>query len=51
MVMFSLLHDRIALSPAHGEYESLAGAAEEIAVKALGAKEGSIRLAPKKTGL
>jgi len=25
MVMFSLLHDRIALSPTHGEYESLAG--------------------------
>jgi len=51
MVMFSLIHDRVALSRIHGEYEGLAEAAEEIAVKALGAKEGSIRLIPKKTGL
>jgi len=48
MAMFSLIHDRIALSPELGEYESLARAAEEIAVKALGAKEGSIRLSAKK---
>ena len=51
MGMFSLIHDRIALTHIHGEYESLAEAAEEIAVKALGAKEGSIRLTPRKTGL
>ena len=47
MVVFSLIHDRIALSSAQESYKDLAAAAEEIAVKALGAKEGSIRLTHK----
>jgi AcrR family transcriptional regulator len=46
MAMFGHLHDRIALSSRPEDCEKIARAAEEIAAKALGAREGSIRLAP-----
>lgn len=46
MAMFSYLHDRIALSSRPEDYERLARAAEGIANKTLGIREGGIRLAP-----
>ncbi len=43
LVMFAYLHDSVALSPPGEEYERKMKAAEEIAIKVLGLKTGSIR--------
>jgi AcrR family transcriptional regulator len=44
LVMFAYLHDSVALSHPEEEYERRIKAAEEIAIKVLGLKTGSIRL-------
>lgn len=44
MAMFGLLYDQIALSPCPADFERMQHTAEDIAAKALGAKEGCIRI-------